>query len=256
MGGVEGDMKTRIQLAAVLVATALTASLAAQTARVTGTVTYRERMAMPPSAMVEVTLEDVSRADVASTIIASTRIERPGQVPVKFSIEYDPKLVSPSRRYAVRARIIDGPAVLFSSTDTALVLTQGHGSAANLILARTKTPLPAPAPPPAPPLQPNLLTNLPATFAGTLPCADCQGIRYQLNLFDDDSFFLRRTYLGKAGEPVDDVGSWALSSDHRAIVLMGRGEPLFAGLDLKALGYSIEKSVPGERATHLMLRRS
>jgi dihydrofolate reductase len=39
-------------------------------------------------------------------------------------------------------------------------------------------------------------------------------------------------------------------------VLMGRGEPLFAGLDLKALGYTIDKSVPGERATHLFLRRS
>jgi dihydrofolate reductase len=39
-------------------------------------------------------------------------------------------------------------------------------------------------------------------------------------------------------------------------VLMGRGENLFAGLDLRALGYSVSQSIAGERATHLTLRRS
>ncbi|HUQ77134.1 MAG TPA: dihydrofolate reductase family protein [Burkholderiales bacterium] len=38
-------------------------------------------------------------------------------------------------------------------------------------------------------------------------------------------------------------------------VLLGSGENLFAGLDLHALGYEGEKSVAGERATHLLLRR-
>jgi len=39
-------------------------------------------------------------------------------------------------------------------------------------------------------------------------------------------------------------------------VLMGRGENLFAGLNLRALGYEVTKSIAGERATHLILRRS
>ena len=65
---------------------------------------------------------------------------------------------------------------------------------------------------------------LPATFAGTLPCADCPGIRYHLNLFPDDSFFLRMTYLERSVAPVDDIGSWALSSDRRVLVLKGRAE--------------------------------
>ena len=34
----------------------------------------------------------------------------------------------------------------------------------------------------------------PATFTGNLPCADCPGIRYHLNLFADHVFFLRMTY--------------------------------------------------------------
>jgi dihydrofolate reductase len=38
-------------------------------------------------------------------------------------------------------------------------------------------------------------------------------------------------------------------------VLLGRGEPLFAGLDLAALGYEVERYTPGERAAHMLLRR-
>ena len=44
---------------------------------------------------------------------------------------------------------------------------------------------------------------------------------------------------------------------HLAIrpVLLGTGEHLFNGLDLRALGYECQKSVAGERATHVFLRK-
>ncbi|HVQ41146.1 MAG TPA: dihydrofolate reductase family protein, partial [Vicinamibacterales bacterium] len=38
-------------------------------------------------------------------------------------------------------------------------------------------------------------------------------------------------------------------------VLLGAGEPLFRDLDLRALGYQCEKTVPGDRATHVFLRK-
>jgi dihydrofolate reductase len=38
-------------------------------------------------------------------------------------------------------------------------------------------------------------------------------------------------------------------------VLMGAGEHLWQGLDLHALGYECHKTVAGERATHLFLRK-
>jgi len=38
-------------------------------------------------------------------------------------------------------------------------------------------------------------------------------------------------------------------------VILGRGEPLFAGLDLRELGYQVEKMVPGERAVHMFVKR-
>jgi dihydrofolate reductase len=39
-------------------------------------------------------------------------------------------------------------------------------------------------------------------------------------------------------------------------VLLGRGEPLFAGLNLRALGYECTETIAGERATHFMLKRA
>jgi dihydrofolate reductase len=45
---------------------------------------------------------------------------------------------------------------------------------------------------------------------------------------------------------------------HLAIrpVVMGTGEPLWEGIDLRALGYECTRSIPGERATHVFLRKS
>jgi dihydrofolate reductase len=38
-------------------------------------------------------------------------------------------------------------------------------------------------------------------------------------------------------------------------ILLGRGEPLFAGVDLRALGYECVQFVASEKATHVVLRR-
>jgi len=40
-----------------------------------------------------------------------------------------------------------------------------------------------------------------------------------------------------------------------APVLLGRGEPLFEGVDLRALGYECVEFVASKKATHALLRR-
>jgi copper homeostasis protein (lipoprotein) len=202
----------------------------AQTAHVTGTITYRERMTLSPTAVVDLRLDDVTRPGAIDPVIASTRLDHLGQVPIRFDLPYDPHAIDQRNRYAVRAVISDNGMVLFASLDTALVLTQNKGPRVDLVLTRIGTGTPPPpqtkpaAEPPVPPLPPMPFPDLPATFAGTLPCADCEGIRYQLNLFADDSFFLRMTYLGRKVAPLDDIGSWALSSDRRVLALKARAD--------------------------------
>ncbi|MGH9947616.1 MAG: YbaY family lipoprotein, partial [Pyrinomonadaceae bacterium] len=57
---------------------------------VSGTVTYRQRSALPSTAVLSVRLLDVSRADAAADIIAEDRIDLAGkQVPISFDIAYD-----------------------------------------------------------------------------------------------------------------------------------------------------------------------
>ena len=83
-----------------------------------------------------------------------------------------------------------------------------------------------------------VLGALPASFAGDLPCADCEGIRYRLNLFPDGAFFLGMTYLGKGDSAVfDDIGTWMLSSNRQVLVLQGGREAStrFRVVDAKTL---------------------
>jgi putative lipoprotein len=106
---------------------------------VTGTATYRERIALPPEAVFEATLEDVSRADAPSVAVGSARVESP-RVPIDFSIAVDPARIEAGRRYAVRARITVNGAPVFV-TDTAVPVS-GSSSArhVDLLLRRTDSP--------------------------------------------------------------------------------------------------------------------
>ena len=77
-------------------------------ASVSGTVTYRERLALTPDASLVVELRDVSYADAEALLIARQTISDPGQVPIKFKVEYNRGDIDPRNTYAVSARIIEG----------------------------------------------------------------------------------------------------------------------------------------------------
>jgi len=102
---------------------------------VSGTVTYRQRSALPPGAMLTVRILDVSRADASGTVIAEQRVPTAGkQVPISFDLAYDQTKVQERNRYAVRAEIHDGERLLFT-TDTAVpVITQGNPRSVEITL--------------------------------------------------------------------------------------------------------------------------
>jgi putative lipoprotein len=111
-----------------------------------GTATYRERMALPPNAVFEATLEDVSKADAPAEVVTRLRIERPGQPPIQFAFTYDSSRIQPQHRYAVRGRILVGETLLFTTDQQYPVLTSGHGNQVALILRRVSAASAAGAP--------------------------------------------------------------------------------------------------------------
>ncbi|TKG01549.1 YbaY family lipoprotein, partial [Vibrio lentus] len=67
---------------------------------ISGTVSYRERIALPENAVVTVTLEDISLADAPSTVIATQEFTTDGkQVPFAFELSYDNNKIQPNHRY-------------------------------------------------------------------------------------------------------------------------------------------------------------
>lgn len=109
-------------------------SAAAQSVR--GTATYLERMALPAGATFEALLEDVSRADAPAEVIGRTQMTPPGNPPIPFEIRYDPTRIQPSRTYHVRARILLGERLVFT-TDTAYpVLTRGSADTVSVLMRR------------------------------------------------------------------------------------------------------------------------
>ena len=105
--------------------------------RVTGTVTYRERIALDPAADIVVQLLDVSLMDAPSKVLAEQRIKANGkQVPFAYELKVDAARIDPRMRYAVSARITRGDQLLFINDTQYSVLTQGNGTSANLVLVR------------------------------------------------------------------------------------------------------------------------
>ncbi|MGA9566735.1 MAG: YbaY family lipoprotein [Candidatus Korobacteraceae bacterium] len=102
---------------------------------ITGTVTYLVRMALPPDAAIDVRLEDVSRADAPATVLAENMFAAAGkQVPIPFQLPYSAKYIQPSHRYNVRARITVGDKLLFTTTQSYPVITNGAPTTVNLVL--------------------------------------------------------------------------------------------------------------------------
>lgn len=111
--------------ALVLSACASTEAPPAEKAEVTGQVIYRERIMLPPSAKVTVTLADTSLMDAPSRTIATQVIEGQTAPPFKFALAYDPKAIDPRNTYSVSARIeVDGKLRFITDTHTP-VITRG-----------------------------------------------------------------------------------------------------------------------------------
>jgi putative lipoprotein len=91
---------------------------------ISGSVSYRERIALPDSAVVQIELADISRADAAAFILASQQLVMNGrQVPVQFSLYYDLESIDDRFTYSVRARIFVSNALRWTTDTVVPVIT-------------------------------------------------------------------------------------------------------------------------------------
>jgi len=118
-------------------------------AALTGQVTYRERMALPPDATLEVQLLDVSRADARATVHAAARLSGPGQVPLTFTLNFDDKVIDPRHTYALSARITSGGRLVFLNTTQYQVNPLAPERPVMIVMDLVGHPEAAPPPPPA-----------------------------------------------------------------------------------------------------------
>lgn len=206
------------RIAAVLLA-AVPVLLHAET--INGTVLYRERILPPPGSRFEAVLEDISRADVPAKELARVDADGRSGPPYEFVLEFDPDAIDPRLSYAVRAALRDAAGRLLFTSDTVVpVLTRGAGTHVEIVMVRVpsrrggeETSIGAHG------------LELPASFIGVLPCADCEGIAHHLDLWPDQGYHLRRTWLGEEGDNRrDELGRWYADPARNAIVLYGAGE--------------------------------
>jgi len=128
-------------LAACSTTSAVPAGGGASMVKVTGTVTYRERVALPPTAVITVRLVDVSRADAPAIVLGEQIMQAAGrQVPFPFEIPYDPARIEANYSYAVEARIEQDGKLRFISDRHYAVITRGAPTRVDIVLRSVGAP--------------------------------------------------------------------------------------------------------------------
>jgi uncharacterized lipoprotein YbaY/heat shock protein HslJ/uncharacterized lipoprotein NlpE involved in copper resistance len=205
--------------------------------RVSGTVTYRARVALPANAAIHLELQDVSRQDAAAAFVAGRAMATQGrQVPIPFRIYYRKADIEPRFTYALRATITADGERRFLTTRQYPVITRGAPSELELVLESAdggKSSGAEEAGRPGPPLE------LPATYRGIVACAGCPSRDLTLNLRSDGVFLFRESPAagGGAAGTRHGLGRWSLAEGGRTLRLASGTEAprVFAVLDSRRL---------------------
>lgn len=111
-----------------------TSIAATQQPNVSGTVWIRQKVALPPDAVLTVTLSDASLADAPSKVLAQKAVRTEGkQSPFSFVLPFNPADVQPKARILLSAAITVNDKLMFITDTVQPVINQG-GTRADLTL--------------------------------------------------------------------------------------------------------------------------
>lgn len=108
---------------------------------VKGSINIRQRITLPPNAVLTVTLSDASLADAPSRVISQRAIRTEGQqAPFSFALPYNPADIQPNARIILSAAITVNGQLMFI-TDTIQEVLDRNTTQADLLLV-PNVPLP------------------------------------------------------------------------------------------------------------------
>ena len=94
-------------------------------------------------------------------------------------------------------------------------------------------------------------------YEGTLPCADCEGIKTQLTVNDDNTFVLVSDYLGEEDATFEDKGTYFIENGEILVTQEEDGEQKYYKLQEGSLAQldANKKPVEGEMAPFYVLTK-
>jgi uncharacterized lipoprotein YbaY len=106
----------------------------AQPAVVKGTINTQEPVELPAGAIVNVQLQDTSRADAPAVVLGEQVIQNPKQFPIPFEVTYDPAQIDERYNYSMRVRIEVEGKLSFINTTAHHVITRGNPTELEVIV--------------------------------------------------------------------------------------------------------------------------
>lgn len=108
---------------AVVVFAALAGPALAEVVTLSGTVTYRERIALPEGGSLRIRLVDMTADGTPTRVEAEAPIQMPGQVPLAFTLSFDDRELDPAHSHALIAEISSGATLWFRNAEPFPVTT-------------------------------------------------------------------------------------------------------------------------------------
>jgi putative lipoprotein len=94
-------------------------------ATVRGRINYGDGLALPPQAVIDIELADISLTDAPGLVLARMRLSAEEEGPIPFEFSVPSARIDQKRTYALSARISYGGKTLYVNTTQHRVLTQG-----------------------------------------------------------------------------------------------------------------------------------
>jgi uncharacterized lipoprotein YbaY len=194
----------------------LAASGVAAEALFHGQVTLVDGQSLPPGALLEVRLEDQSRADVAATLISRSQTIPTGAPPFPFQLRVARSELEPNRRYGLRAQISAHGRLWYSSTRHVPVGADTPSGPIRIEVEPTGAATQAGV---------GYFSPLPALFTGT--CYDCGShdalqVEHLIELDAEGRYVYLREPIGTSAAGAEaEIGRWRFDPEQMQLSLHG-----------------------------------